>query len=110
MLQPIKANTVDVIPQAVVGLSLHQVVGKRSEIATGGDDLDVFEGASFRLDDKLEFAIRHYQGHPDGTSTIYIDCRENDVETITRLIRKILDDLDIPESALRWERRDDPEL
>ena len=110
MLEPIRTNTVDVIPQAVVGLTLHEVIGKLSEITSGGDDLDSFEGASFRLDDAVEFSVRHYRGHPEDTATIYIDQRERDVETITRLIRKILNDLHVPETALRWERRDDPEL
>jgi hypothetical protein len=74
--------------------------------STKSDDLDYFEGASFKLDNKIEIAVRHYRGHPD----LYIDRRESDVENITQLIRKILDEFDAPLAALQWERRDDPDL
>lgn len=41
---------------------------------------------------------------------IYIDRRIADVETITMLIRRILFELHVHIDALRWERRNSPEL
>jgi type IV secretory pathway ATPase VirB11/archaellum biosynthesis ATPase len=54
--------------------------------------------------------VRHYQGHPKDTTTIYIDSREANVERITELVHQILKELQVPTEALRWERRDDPDL
>jgi hypothetical protein len=110
MIQPIRDLSVEVVPQAIVDLPVGQIVGPWSDINNGNDDLDYFEGASFRLDNEVEIAVRHYRGHPENTSTIYIDRRESDVEHITRLIRKILGELHVPLGALRWERKDNPEL
>ena len=108
MIEPIRSLSVDVVPQAVVNLPVQQVVGK--QISSGQDDFDFFEGAFFKLDHEIEIAVRHYRGHPKNTTTIYIDRREADVETITRLIRKILHELHVPVAALKWERRNDPDL
>lgn len=108
MIEPIGSLSVDVLPQAIVGLPVREIV--TGELSSGNDDLDYFEGASFRLDNRIEIAVRHYRGHPANTSTIYIDRRENNVEQITWLIRRILDELRIPREALQWERRNDPDL
>lgn len=108
MIEPIKRLSVDVIPQAIVGLPVGKIAQRWEHFSEGSDDLDFYEGASFRLDNKIEIAVRHYRGHPSDTTTIYIDCRERDVEHITRLIRKIMKELRIPEETLRWERRQIP--
>jgi hypothetical protein len=108
MIEPISSLSVDVVPQAIIDLPIRKIVGAR--IVSGYDDFDSFEGAYFRLDREIEIAVRHYRGHPKNTSTIYIDRREADVETITRLIRKILHEFGVPITALQWERRNDPDL
>ncbi len=110
MIEPIKRLSVDVIPQAIVGLPVGKIAQHWKHFSEESDDLDFYEGASFRLDNNIEIAVRHYRGHPNDTTTIYIDCRERDVERITRLVRKIMIELRIPEEALRWERRQNPEL
>lgn len=109
MIEPIRSLSVDVVPQAIIGLPVQKIVGE-DQISTGEDDLDSFEGALFKLDREIEIAVRHYRGHPKDTTTIYIDRREADVETITRLIRKILHEFRVPITALQWERRNDPDL
>ncbi len=110
MIRAIDHLSVDVLPQAVIGLPVDRVLKGLAKVSKGVDDFDYFEGAFFKLDDALEIAVRHYRGHPKDTATVYIDSRENDVEAITLLIRKILSDLDVPLAALQWERRDNPEL
>jgi hypothetical protein len=108
MIEPIKSLSVDVIPQAIIALPVDKIGLKY--LREESDDFDLYEGASFKLDDKIEIAVRRYRGHPKNTTTLYIDCRERNVEHITRLIRKILKELHIPEEALQWERRQNPEL
>jgi hypothetical protein len=110
MIKPIRSLSVDVVPQAIVNLPVRKIVHGLADVREGSDDLDYFEGASFKLNDEFEIAIRHYRGHPENTSTIYIDSSANDVEFITQLIRKILKEFRIPADALRWERKDDPDL
>jgi hypothetical protein len=110
MIEPIRNLSVDVVPQAIISLPVQKIVGERADISSGFDDFDYFEGASFKLDNKIEIAVRHYRGHPQDTTTIYIDRSEADVEQITQLIRKILSEFRVPLTALRWERRDNPEL
>jgi hypothetical protein len=110
MIEPIRSLSVDVLPQAIVNLSVEEIVGKRANVSLGFDELDSFKGAAFRLDDKIEIAVRHYKGHPKDTTTIYIDSREADVERITELVHQILRELHVPAAALQWERRDDPDL
>ena len=88
MLRPIQSLSVDVIPQAVIALPVSKILGPKVEISKGNDDLDVYEGASFKLDNEIEIAVRHYLGHPKDTSTIYIDYRHRDVSEITNLIKR----------------------
>jgi hypothetical protein len=109
MIERIGSLSVDVVPQAIINLPVGKIVGE-DYVISGEDDLDSFEGASFKLDREIEIAVRHYRGHPKDTATIYIDRREADIDSITRLIRKILIEFHVPEQALRWERRNDPNL
>jgi len=98
------------VPQAIIGWSVAEVVGNKAPVIEGYDDLDSYVGASFKLDDAHEISVRRYRGYPPDTATIYMDPKISDVEEITSLIRKILAELNIPISALRWERRDGPDL
>jgi hypothetical protein len=110
MIFSISNLTVDVIPQAIVKRAVREIVGKRAVVIEDSDDLDVFEGASFKLEDGLQIAVRQYAGFPKDTSTIYIDKHVRDVAVIGILIRKILNEFDLTDDALSWERADDPEL
>ena len=110
MIEPIRSLSVDVIPQAIINMPVTAVVGERARLSRDLDDLDYFEGAAFKLNNEIEIAVRHYDGHDRNTTTLYIDRRERDVEHITWLIRVILDEFQGPVTALQWERRDNPEL
>jgi len=110
MIEPIRSLSVDVVPQAVIALPVKKIIGRRADISSGSDDFDDFEGASFRLDNKIEIAVRRYKGHPKDTATIYIDRSAADIELISQLIRKILSEFHVPIAALQWERRNNPEL
>lgn len=110
MIEPIGSLSVDVVPQAVIGLPVEKILGKKADISRGHDDFDFFEGAFFKLDNKIEIAVRHYRGHPKDTTTIYIDRREGDVERITQLVTQIMLEFRVPSAALKWQRRDDPDL
>jgi hypothetical protein len=110
MIEPIKSLSVDVVPQAIINMPVRSVIGSRADVRRDADDLDYFDGASFKLNRTIEIAVRHYDGHPKNTTTLYIDRRERDIERITRLIRLILEEFKVPEKALQWERRNNPDL
>jgi|SRR5665213_3062777 len=110
MLQPISELSVDVSPQAVVNMPLKSLIGSKSDIIEGRDDLDDFESASFKFASGLQISVRHYRGHPKNTSTIYIDRKIKDLEEITRVVREILAEFHVPVSSLNWERRQNPDL
>ncbi len=110
MIEPIRSLSVDVVPQAIIALPVEAIIGDRADVRNGSDDLDDFEGASFKLDHEIEIALRHYRGHPKDTTTVYIDRSQDDIEKITMLIRKILREFHVPLIALQWERRNNPSL
>jgi hypothetical protein len=58
----------------------------------------------------LNFTLKHYQGHPAGTATVYLPHDITDIEYITNLVSVILADLGIESDALIWQRVDDPEV
>jgi hypothetical protein len=110
MIYAIAHLSVEVVPQAIINHSVSAVVGNRAEVKKAADDLDTFEGAFFKLDSNLEIAVSHYAGYPDNTATIYIDRKIENVEEISRLVRKILGEFGLTAADLRWERADDPDL
>ncbi len=91
---------IDLLPVAVVRQSLESVVGTRAPIRRAFDDLDWFRGADFLLDDNVRFSMRHYDGHPEGTFTIYLD---RGVEKDPGAIALILREFKLPPQALAWE-------
>ena len=100
---------IDLIPQAVLWFSVSSLA-KRYRVVEGEDDLDYYEGASFILDDRWPFAIRHYRGHPEGTTTIYLDANVREVGRIQQLIARIVRELDLPPKVVSWQRGDALEI
>ena len=108
-LQQVHELNVELIPQAIIGMRIDDIVNGKASLVQRRDDLDDFRGASFTCG-KLKFAVRHYAGHPSDTATIYIDRKYRDVTEITSIVEQILNTLKIPRKALKWQRADDPDL
>ncbi len=109
MIKPIASLSVEVIPQAIVKRPIREIIGGRADLVMDSDDLDDFEGASFKLGN-LEIAVRHYRGFPEDRATIYIDEKIRKVEVITSLVREILGEFGLTDEALEWERAKNPDL
>jgi hypothetical protein len=106
-----EVSKLDLIPQAIISRPLSYFKEKfMVEIVQGKDDLDVFEGAAMVVDDRLPFALKHYPGYPDNTTTIYLTHELTDIQEITRIIRMIVRELGLPKEAVSWQRSDNPEL
>jgi hypothetical protein len=104
-----KLGRTDFIPHAIIRKPISYFENKGFSFVRDADNLDVYEGAAFLLDGLL-FALKHYPGYPENTTTVYLtrDLGE-DVPKITASIRAILRALDLSPDALAWERRDNPD-
>jgi hypothetical protein len=106
-----RADTNDLIPQAVLNTPLSYFATKFGmEIEEDTDDLDQFRGAAVLLDDTYPVAIRHYNRHPPDTVTLYLPSDVRRVDEVTTIIRLLIEDFQLKESAIRWERAHDPAL
>ena len=106
-----EVSKLDLIPQAIINKPLsyfHKHL--KIEIVHGRDDLDEFEGAALLVDNALPFALKHYPGYPDNTTTIYLSHELKDLEEISRAISIIVKELRLPKKAVSWQRSDNPEL
>jgi hypothetical protein len=100
----------DFIPQAVVNRPV-RAFGDffHSAPVRDHDDFDEYEGLAFRIR-SIPVTIMHYEGHPVGTSTFYFPRSISGVDEISSLLREIFSHLNVPDTELLWQRRDDPEL
>jgi hypothetical protein len=93
---------VDFIPQAVVRQSVDYFtrrLGYKFESDT--DDLDEYESAFFKLSNGTPFALVHYRGNPEDTTTIYFS-RETKGDEIPSVVEAILRDFDLSSVLITW--------
>ncbi len=114
MLRPIKIrdlSNIDLIPQAIIKKPISYFDGRFGiHVVDDHDDFDAYQGAALSLNGELRFALKHYAGYPSETTTIYLSREFKDVEEITRIVTKIIHALQLPASAISWQRADDPDL
>jgi hypothetical protein len=81
------------------------------DIEKGEDDFDRYFGFGAISDFGYPFAIMHYRGYPESTSTIYLP-RDfgSDLKKITEAVHSIATELTHSDKLLLWERKDDPDL
>jgi len=101
---------VDLVPQAIVRRPISFFARKFGNFVEDHDDLDIYEGAAFNLDDDLCFAMKRYRGYPADTTTIYLPNEIRTVDEIAAVISRILKELEISQSFLEWQRADGPDL
>ena len=98
---------IELIPQAIINKPI-KYFSDNFEInfLRTYDDLDWFEGVVLDLSDKIEYALRCYQGQSDTTTTIYLPHEHWCLDKITATIREILTVYNLTEKDLMWERKD----
>ena len=103
-------HEVEFVPQAILAETVGDVAKRVGwKVESGTDDFDEYSGAAARIDG-LPFALMHYRGHPEDTSTIYLPFDIRDIDEITAIVARIVAELKLPASAITWQRKDDPEL
>jgi len=114
MLRPIATKDLgerEMIPQAIFAQPVSFFEGRHAiHFVEAHDDLDSYLGAALALNDSLPFALRHYRGHPENTTTLYLAKEISDIEEISRLVAAIAKELSIPRDRIEWQRSDNPEL
>jgi hypothetical protein len=101
----------ELLPQAIIARPISYFSDTLGiQISKSADDFDEFEGAALRLNGELSFALKHYAGYPDETTTIYLPYTIRDVAQITAAIRRIAKELHIASVWIAWQRMDDPNL
>lgn len=107
-VQPIKRQPVpylpDVIPQAILWRTIYcyALDPDRCE-----DQLDHFDCASYTVGNQLSFDLRHYDGHPDSTVTVYLPVETRDEAEIDEAVEVVLSGLEVPDSGVAWRRGED---
>jgi len=105
------------IPNPAVDFVAHAIVQRPVEYfedRLGGfdralDDLDYYDGGTFRLDDGVLFALRHYDEYPANTVAVFLDGRIRDVELISRIVQRIASELEVTNS-IAWQRGEEQKM
>src|ERR1700692_1284519 len=91
----------EVVPHAIFWRPL---VYFTMNIRTETDDLDEFEGASFSIGNDISFDLRKYAGHPKFTVSVYLPMEIENQADIDRIIDLIIEEFDLPKTAVSWRR------
>lgn len=91
----------DVTPQAIFWRDIGSFA-LRPDAAE--DDLDTYLVASFIIGNAVTFDIRHYDGHPKATATVYLPSATSEPVEIEEALRQVIEGLRVPESGIAWRR------
>jgi hypothetical protein len=98
---------IDFVPHAILAKPVSYFEDRLGEFERHSDDLDFYDGATFSLEGEYPFALRHYDGYPPDTVTIYLDRNIRDISKISNLIQRIVWELDVPQGEIMWHRAQD---
>src|SRR5687768_14016258 len=101
---PLESLRTEMIPQAIIKRPLQDLADDRFEVHTAHDDFDEYLGAALLLNERTQIALKHYRGHPPGTTTLYLPADVSDLGTIAKIISHALNALNVPAKYVEWER------
>ena len=91
----------DVTPQAIFW---RDIACFALEPDAAEDELDTYLVASFIIGNAVTFDIRHYDGHPKATATVYLPTTTSETNDIEDALRQVVAGLRVPESGIAWRR------
>ena len=98
------------IPQAVLNKTPSFFEAERRITFTSSyDNLDYFKAALLAVGSGTRFLLKQYRGARPSTTTIYLSPENQGIEYITRTVHEIVSSLDLTDSDVLWERKDNPE-
>lgn len=91
----------DVVPQAIIwrGLLCFSVELRRAQ-----DDLDAFDVASFIIGNHISFDLRHYDGHPPLTVTLYVSLHAAREVSAEENLSEAISELRVPPYSVAWKQ------
>jgi hypothetical protein len=91
----------EVVPQAIFWRPLSYFA---TSVREDEDELDIFQAASFTIDNNISFDLRKYRGHPNYTVTVYLSFDVEALRDILKIIELIIMEMALPEYAVAWQR------
>lgn len=94
----------DFIPHAIINEGIKKLSARcGARVISAHDDLDRFQGSLVYVG-STTVALKHYAGHPKGTTTIYFSSDIAGREPIARQLDATLAALRVPANKVRWRR------
>jgi hypothetical protein len=97
----------DVTPQAIFWRRIECFAIKP---ASNEDDLDIYLVASFVIGNHVTFDLRHYDGHPEATVTVYLPSTTLEPKEIDDALDLVISGLRVPKTGVAWRRGEDYEF
>jgi hypothetical protein len=91
------------VPQVTLNLPIAHWSNRGIKFHKETDELDRFEGSGLMNAKGTAFVLRYYPGYPEGTVTVYLPFELTPPEVL-RSIEAVLNQLEVPASAIRWRR------
>ena len=91
----------DVTPQAIFWRDIHCFA---SHPHNEEDELDIYMVASFVIGNKITFDLRHYEGHPQATATVYLPSVTVAPDEIKEALDQVIEGLRVPQTGIAWRR------
>ncbi len=95
------ADETEAVPQAIFWRPIDYFT---TELRHGMDDLDNHIFATFDLGNWLRFDLRYYDGHPIGTTSLYLPLSLNEDSDIRHATDRAIGELRVPKLAIAWRR------
>ena len=100
-----KFDKVEWIPQAIIRKPVSWFQKRLGlKFFEDSDNLDYFEGTLPTRVGNCSFVLRHYRGFPPDVTGIYLPRGVTDAIEIAKLIKKVMEKLSLPSSAISWQR------
>jgi hypothetical protein len=74
------------------------------------DELDAYLVASFIIGNAVTFDLRHYDGHPKATATVYLPSATLEGSEIEEALDLVIAGLRVPETGIAWRRGENYEF
>jgi hypothetical protein len=98
---PLAHGVGDVTPEAIFWRPIHWFA---SELRQDDDDLDRFHYVTYEIGNWLRFDLRIYDGHPPGTTTLYLGFNFGNPADVQHAITRAVEELHVPKPAVAWRR------
>jgi hypothetical protein len=102
-MHPQAKQRYEFVPQAILKRPPAFFGARGISFRTDTDDLNNYQVAELSIDGELPFALMRHEGTPVDETEVYLP-DEIPLEDIPRVIARILKELDLVATAVKWQR------